>query len=206
MPALMRTLSAEHLLAHMEDGRAYRREELGLLSGAVDRDLKRLVREGKVTRAAPGLYYRTRVSRWGALPISSSELVRAFLRSEDFLLTSLDVFNGLGVGLTQLSNEFVVYNRKRIGKFKLDGHVYHFKRPHNFPRKEQVNNEYLLVDLLNNYEDLPEPPDGLWNSLRSCVREMSPTYLEQTARQYGKVSTNKKLKELLADEEKAAAT
>ena len=205
MLIVMRTPNAERLLAQMEDGRVYRREELGLLSSAVDRDLKRLVREGRVTRAAPGLYYRTRTSRWGALPASSPEVVRAFLKSDDFLLTSLDVFNGLGVGLTQLPNEFVVYNRKRVGKFKLDGQVYHFKRPHNFPRKEQVNREYLLVDLLNNYSDLPDPPDGLWISLKFCIKEMSRKCLEQAAQQYGKVSANKKLKELLADEEKAAA-
>jgi hypothetical protein len=108
----------------MKPGRVYRRAELTSLSKAVDRDLKQLVKRGVVRKAAAGLYYRPLESRWALVPADTHELVRAFLNTNDFLVTSLNVFNQLGVGLTQMVNATMVYNRKRVGKFILDGTVY----------------------------------------------------------------------------------
>lgn len=192
----MRVKRSDRLLQAITEGRVYRRDELAAFSKAVDRELKQLVKEGRVMKAAPGLYFKPVNSRFGWLPPKQEELVRAFLKTEDFLLTSLNHFNGLGVGLTQLSNEMLVYNRKRVGKFKLCGLTYNFKRPSNFPTPGEVNEEFLLVDLLNNYDDLLEPPDRLWSSLKRKVGTLRTDELVKAAHRFGKARTNKMLKEL----------
>lgn len=192
----MRTTNADNLFKAMKPGRVYRRAEFVQFSKAVDRDLEKLVTAGLVRQPAAGLYYRSKKSRWGDLPAEVSELVRAFLKTDDFLLTSLDVYNPLGVGLTQLSNVQVVYNRKRAGEFVLDGMKYQFKRPHNYPSK--LTKEYLYVDLLNNWDNLLEPPDDLEKRLQKRLKELPPKKLEKLVRSYGKVSTQKMIQELTA--------
>ena len=195
----MKERASKKLYEQMKKGRVYRRDELSSLSSSVDRELKELVSKNLVVKAASGLYYRPKMSRFGALAPESNEMVRAYLKSDDFLLTTLNVFNGLGVGLTQLVNEYVVYNRKRVGKVKLNGFNYYFKRPTNFPKKKDVNEEYLFVDLLNNYKDLPDPPDKLWDSLKHKVKELPYDKLVKLSQQYGKASTQKMLGELTAN-------
>ncbi|MCO6429724.1 MAG: hypothetical protein J5J00_02605 [Deltaproteobacteria bacterium] len=195
----MKVSQSQKLYEQMKEGRVYRREELTAFSKSLDRELKELVKDKRVTKAAAGLYYRPKMSRFGPLSPKSTDLVRAFLKTDDFLLTTLNVFNGLGVGLTQMVNEYVVYNRKRHGKFKLDGLTYYFKRPPNFPKKNEVSDEYLFVDLLNNYDELPDPPDDLWDSLQAKVREFPHKKLERLSDRYGKASTKKLLKELTAN-------
>jgi len=191
----MRTSTADKLLANMKPGRVYRRSQLAALSKAVDRDLKRLVERNLIRKAAAGIYYRPKQSRWGEVPADIHELVRAFLKSDDFLVTSLNVFNSLGVGLTQMVNAAMVYNRKRTGKFVLDGMIYEFKRPGNYPAK--VTEEYLYVDLLNNFEDLPERPDNFELLLRKRLLPFSRKKLGRCAQFYGKSKTQKMLQELM---------
>ena len=195
----MRIRNSDRLLEAMEEGRVYRREELAAFSKSVDRELKQLVKSERVRKAAAGLYFRPKDSEFGWLPPKQEELVRAFLKTDDFLLTSLNYFNGLGVGLTQLVNEMLVYNRKRVGKFKLGGLVYNFQRPPNFPKPKEVNEEFFFVDLLNNYDDLLEPPEKLWDSLKRKARGLRKDELLRTANRFAKARAGKMLKELIAD-------
>lgn len=190
----MRATNADNLFKAMKPGRVYRRAELAQFSTAVDRDLKVLVKRELLRRPAAGLYYRPRKSRWGDVPADTHELVRAFLNTDDFLVTSLNVFNQLGVGLTQMVNATMVYNRKRVGKFVLGGRTFQFKRPVNYPRK--VTTEFLYVDLLNNFEDLPERPENLEALLKERLMHTSRSKLQKNARAYGKLSTQRMLQEL----------
>ena len=82
----MKVTGAQMLKAKMKRGRVYRREEIYAFSSAVDRDLKLLVEEGGVVKAGPGLYYRPRISEEGPLPAEDRELVKAFLKDDNFLL------------------------------------------------------------------------------------------------------------------------
>jgi len=193
----MRLNNATRLFEQMKAGRVYRREELAMFSTAVDRDLKRLVEDGRVEKVGPGLYHNPVVSRFGPLPPKQVEVVRAFLKTDDFLLTSLNYFNGLGVGLTQLSNEMLVYNRKRVGKFTFAGLVYNFQRPPNFPNWNETSEEYLFVDLLNNFDNLHEAPEQLEDALKQKATTLKKKDLLRVASRYGKVRANKKLEELL---------
>lgn len=81
-------------------------------------------------------------------PAKPEKLVETFLGDDRFLMVSPNAFNGLGVGTTQLYNEPVVYNRKRHGKFTLDGRVYDFRMRPSVPKR--LSKEVLLVDLLHN--------------------------------------------------------
>lgn len=193
----MKPKRASQLFEKMEEGRVYRREELAAFSKSVDRELMQLVKEDRVKKAAPALYYRPRMSRFGTLPPKQTEVVRAFLKTDDFLLTSLNNFNGLAVGLTQLTNEMVVYNRKRVGKFRLAGMVYYFQRPPNFPKPTESNEEYIFVDLLNNYDSVYEAPDYFDKALKRKAKLLRKDELLKAALLYGKARANKMLKELL---------
>ena len=197
----MRVKKAQKLLAKMEEGHVYRREELVAFSRSVDRELGQLCSQGQVRKAAAGLYYKPKPSRFGGLSATQTEVVRGFLKTNDFLLTSLNVFNGLAVGLTQLTNEMLVYNRKRFGKFKLAGLVYNFQRPKNFPMPSEFNEEYLFVDLLNNIDNVHEAPETerFMKSLKRKAGELRQKELCEASQKYAKVSANKLLKELTAD-------
>ncbi len=180
----------EELLAKwMKPGRVYRRMELTSLSPKLSRDLGNLLREKVLVHAARGLYYRPEKTKVGPLPASPKELVRAFLNDDEFLLTSLDAYNSLGLGLTQLYNETIVYNRKRHGQFVLDGRRFSFRRPRNFP--ETLSREFLFVDVLNNRSELLEDTSQLEQRLAARVKELDLDKLLFCARHYGKVSTKK---------------
>lgn len=191
----MKVKTYQKLYEQMTAGKVYRREELVSFSPAVDRELKALVKSGLVRKPAAGLYYRPKKSKWGELPASPRELVRAFLKTDDFLLTSTNHYNSLSLGLTQLSNVSLVYNRKRVGRFKLGSLWYEFKRPVNYPKK--FGEEFLYVDLLNNLDMLPERSDELDDALQRKLTGVSSDKLLKSAELYGKRSTQKKLKELL---------
>jgi len=113
--------NSDKLKEAMEPGRVYRRQDLEGLSTAVDRELKTLVAANEVGKLSGGLYCRPKPSQWGALPPDDRELVRAFLKTNDFRLTSFNDFNVLGLGLTQVYTVYVVYNHKRAGTFTLGG-------------------------------------------------------------------------------------
>lgn len=191
----MKVKQSQRLYQQMKEGKVYRREELLSFSSALDRDLKELVSAGLVSKPASGLYYRPCKSRWGDVPASERELVRAFLKTDDFLMLSTNSYNSLPIGLTQLSNVVLVYNRRRVGRFVLDGLVFDFRRPINFPSK--LSTEFLYVDLLNNMEMLPEKSDELQSTLMRRLAELPHDKLEKQAQLYGKRRTQVKIKELL---------
>lgn len=107
--------NAEKLMDAMKLGKVYRRQDLEGFSASVDRDIKTLVDMGEVKKLSGGLYYRPRKNAFGNAPADEKELVRAFLKTDDFLLTSYSYFNRLGLGLTQVYGNYVVYNHKRAG-------------------------------------------------------------------------------------------
>ena len=132
---------------HLRPGRVYRREDLAKWSASVDRHLKTLVVAGDLKKLRYGMYYCPKKLAFGEAPASEHELVRAFLRTDHFVVSSPNLYNQLGLGTTQLYNKRVVYNQKRRGTFDLGGCVYQFERRMNVPRK--LSKEFLLVDLVN---------------------------------------------------------
>jgi len=177
------TKKTEEFKKHLKEGQTYRRAELAQWSNAVDRHLSVLLQEGFVQKLSPGLYYVPKKSVFGVVPPDDEALVRTFLKEDDFLLTSPNAYNSLGVGTTQLYNTRVVYNHKRHGEFELGGKRFFFHSKHRFPKK--LTKEFLLVDLVNNLKNLAEDSDEILRKVMSKALSMDRNQLKQAVESYG---------------------
>jgi hypothetical protein len=188
--------STEKLKNAMLAGKVYRRKELAGFSTAVDRDLKTLVTAGEVQRLAGGLYYRPCTNPFGVTPPEDREIARAFLKTDDFLLTSYNYFNQLGLGLTQVHNHYMVYNHKRSGSFLLGGKQFKFRLVPAYPHK--LSKEFLLVDLLNNLKHLPDSADLVMRNLKSRLGDFDRQAVREQLARYGRAGTHAALEKAYA--------
>lgn len=179
------------LKKRLRPGQVYRRADLARLSNAVDRHLRDLLEEGRLVKAAPGLYMAPKKTRFGAAPADAKKLVERFLKDHRFLMVSPNDYNGLGVGTTQLYNETVVYNGKRHGRFDLDGRTYDFRRKSFFPNEASA--EFLLVDLLNNLKRLAEDEEAVTKRARERAADMDPAALKSAIEKFGGVRAKREL-------------
>lgn len=186
----------DQLKKHLRPGRVYRREDLAQWSKSVDRHARELLEQGVLTKLRSGLYYYPETSVFGQVPPDDAELVKSFLREDDFLLTSFNAYNSLGVGTTQLYNQSIVYNHKRHGVFTLGGRTFEFRRKPRFPKK--LTQEFLVVDLLNNLQELAEDEDSVRARALAKLQQLSAAAVRRAARQFGKVSTQKLVEQALS--------
>jgi len=191
----MQTSTLEQLKRHLRPGRVYRREDLLRWSHSLDRHLKELTVDGTLQKLRTGLYYYPRKFEFGEAPADEHELVKAFLRTDRFVVTSPNVYNQLGLGTTQLYNKRVVYNQKRHGTFPLGNRLVTFERRFNVPK--QLSPEFLLVDLVNELSELAEDQEAVFSRIRERAKEMNPRKLLRAVSLYGKYSTRKKFQEML---------
>ena len=187
---------------HLKPGRVYRRADLVQWSTAVDRHVAELVKEGVLEKLSKGIYHVPRKTVFGSAPPDEQELVRSFLKDDEFLITSPNAYNSLGVGTTQLYNKRVVYNHKRHGQFKLGGKEFFFHAKHRFPNK--LSSEFLLVDLLNNLNELAEDKEQVLNKALAKAKELPKKTLAQSVTRYGNVGTKRLLLPLLKEASHAA--
>lgn len=177
----------QELKKNLKSGGVYRRADLAQWSNAVDRHVAMLVEEGVLEKVSPGLYYVPKKTAFGDAPPDEETLVRTFLKGDDFLLTSPNVYNTLGVGTTQLYNKRVVYNHKRHGEFNLGGKSYFFHAKHRFPKR--LTQEFLLVDLVNNLDNLAEDKEELLKNVFVKASSMDAKRLKKSLDNYGNVKT-----------------
>ncbi len=182
-----------HLANELQAGRVYRREDLAGLSNAVDRHLQELVSTGMLKKLAQGLYYAPKQSRFGPLPPTDEQVVRGFLRENDFLVFSPSSYNTVGLGTTQLYNSTLVYNHKRHGVFKLGNRQFNFRVKPRFPKK--LTSEFLYVDLLNNLEELAEDRDSVLSQARTKLMSFNQPRLQEALDSYGNMATRKRVRE-----------
>lgn len=185
----------QELKKHLKRGRVYRRAELSKWSKSVDRHLDELVRYGILKKLSQGLYYYPEVTVFGEAPPEEEVLVRSFLKDKRFLITSLNEYNLLGVGTTQLYNGKTVYNHKRHGDFELGGMMYSFRVKPHFPSK--VTPEFLLVDLLNNIEHLAEDSNELVSKVHYKAKTMDTKKLKKSLLEYGSLKAKKLLEPVI---------
>ena len=88
---------------------------------------------------------RPRESRFGDVPPSDEDLLRAFLGDAPFVVTGPPAWNALGLGATALHVDTLVYNTKRSGAFRLGGRTLRLRRV-AFPENPPA--EWFVVDLL----------------------------------------------------------
>lgn len=192
----------DKLRMNLKPGEVYRREDLVKWTKSVDRHLEALQDDGTLQRVAQGLYYVPERSVFGVLPPDEYKLVRAFLKEDKFLLTSRTAYNSLGVGTTQLYNERVVYNRKRHETVKLGNRTFTFKKKPDFPLK--ANEEFLLVDLVNNLDLLEEDQNQVLQNVKVKVQGMDSRRMKRSLTDYGDAKTKKLLAPVI-DKAKSAA-
>ena len=189
--------AAERLKQQLRPGQVYRRAELAEFSSAVDRHLRQLVDAGALRKLRAGIYYCPQKSSFGEIPADEHKVVATFLKDDDFLVVSLNAYNALSLGTTQLYNERLVYNFKRDGRFELNGQKYYFLKSRRFPK--QVTEAFLLVDLVNNVELLAEDRDALKDRVAERARALGVDKVRRVARAYGKVATKKYFESLFND-------
>ena len=115
-------------------------------------------------------------------PPDDDVLVQSFLKDDHFYIASLNAYNSFGVGTTQLYNEKLVYNYKRDGRKVLNGrHFYFLKRP-RFPKKS--NEEFLLVDLVNNLHLLAEDTEEVLKHVAEKAQIMNKQNLMKAVHEY----------------------
>lgn len=183
------------LTKHLRPGQVYRRKDLARWSASVDRHLKQLLIEGRLEKVAGGLYMAPRKTRFGNAPATPEKLVRSFLGEDRFLMVSPSAFNGLGVGTTQLHNKPVVYNRKRHGRYKLDGRSYDFRMRATVPA--QLSQEVLLVDLLHNLDRLPEDRAEVLPRALERAKTMDKRRLARAVKDFGSARAERLLAPML---------
>lgn len=179
------------LVRHIRAGKVYRREDLLQYSTSVDRELQQLVTAGRLTKAAQGLYYAPRKSVFGDAPPAEEDLLVAFLKDKEFLSFNPSVYNSLRLGTTQLYNKTIVYNHKRHGKFRLGNREYDFRVKHRFPLPKQVTSEYLLVDMLNNFDELAEDKEHVFAIARRKLPQFDVNKLRKALQDYGSAATRR---------------
>jgi hypothetical protein len=185
----------QELKKHLKRGKVYRRADLSKWSKSVDRHLDELVQLGTLQKLSQGLYYYPQVTVFGETPPEEDVLVHSFLKDKRFLVTSLNAYNTLGVGTTQLYNSKTVYNHKRHGDFNLGGMTFSFRVKPHFPLK--ATPEFLLVDLLNNLDQLAEDPKEVVSNVRSKAKTMDPKKLKKSLQEYGSAKAKKMLESVL---------
>jgi hypothetical protein len=182
-----------HLADALKAGHVYRREDLARLSTAVDRHLRELVTVGKLQKLAQGLYHVPKQSSFGLLPPADDDVVKGFLRDNEFLVFSPSSYNTVGLGTTQLYNQTLVYNHKRHGVFRLGNRQFDFRVKPRFPKKLSL--EFLFVDLLNNLEELAEDRDVVLNHARKKLPSFDLARLQTAVNSYGNMATRKRFRE-----------
>ena len=188
----------EQVKSHLQEGKVYRRADLERWSNAVDRHLSQLQQAGVLMKLSGGLYYRPKMTVFGAAPADDETLVEAFLKDHRFLLTSPNLYSALGLGMTQLYNETVVYNHTRHGLFRLGGRTFRFVMKPHFPVKPTL--EFLLVDVVNNLDQLAEDREQALKQVQNKARSMDKDALAKAAQEYGGVRARKFFSKALADD------
>lgn len=173
----------------LRPGKAYRRADLAQWSSAVDRHIQASVRDGKLVKLSGGLYSVPKQTVFGKAPADDAALIEAFLKGSPYLKVSPNLYNGLGVGTTQLHNKTVVYNHKRHGRFKLGGREFEFRMKPRLPAK--LTSEFLLVDLVNNLAELGEDRAATLARVKDAAQRYPAARLKRAAEDYGKVGTRK---------------
>lgn len=187
----------------MKPGRVYRRQDLKSATTAIDRDLKTIVACGRARKLAGGLYCLTGTKPFGAASPEEKELVRAFLKSGDFLLASHNDFDQLGLGPTQPYDSRVVYNHKRSGDFLLGGKRFRFRIVRAYPKS--LSTEYLLVDLLNHAGKFPGVADRIIENMSSNPGTPDCEKLAACLARYGSLRARDLLRGILKKQEEETA-
>ena len=158
-------------LLPLDPGQVYRTRDLARWSRNPTRLAARLVERGSLRRLGWGLYMRPRASRFGDVPPSDEDLLRAFLVDAPFVVTGPPAWNALSLGATALHADTLVYNTKRSGAFRLGGRTFRLRRV-AFPENPPA--EWFVVDLLQHADEAGVSRPGGRGCRRASARRGAP--------------------------------
>ncbi len=187
--------SLQLLKNYLKPGTVYRRKDLISLSSNIDRHLAALVKEGFLKKLQHSLYLCPENSIYGEVLPSDQELLKKYLKDENFVVYGLSVFNALGLGTNQLYNKIIVFNRKRVGEATIAGRTYYFHRWREAPKK--LSKEFLVVELLNRMNSLAENKEEVLINLKNKLHTFEQDELKYSVEHYGTLSTQLKYLALL---------
>lgn len=172
----------------LSPGRVYRTRELSRWGRNPTRLASRLVREGVLRPLAKGLYLHPKVGRFGPVPPTDEELMRAFLDGGRFVFSGPEVWNTLGLGSTAAFSARLVYNEKRSGTFTFAGRRFLLRRV-RFPRRP--TSEWFVVDLLEHHDSAGVSRERLERNLARALEEgrFGLRALRRAAERYGTKAT-----------------
>lgn len=181
----------------------YRTKQFAQWGKNPSRLVQRLVEEGQLRELAHGLYYAPGKGRFGVVPPRDDELLRAFLETDDYVLTGPPAWTALGLGATAMFARALVYNRKRSGEFELGGRTFLLRRvafPANPPR------EWFAIDLIEHQEMAGVAAAALAAGLVREVRErrLDPAVLAEMATAYGTQATLALVRQCIRHAQEAA--
>jgi len=168
------------------------RASSALRSSNPTRFAQRLVAAGQLQALAHGLFVSLKPSRFGPVPPSDHELMRAFLDDTPFVLTGPERWNALGLGTSVFFAATLVYNTKRSGTFTLGGRRFLLRRV-AFPK--QPSPEWFVVDLLQHAEQAAADRDDLTQALGRALHQgrFDADRLRTMAREYGSKDTQSRV-------------
>jgi len=181
----------DELKSHLRKGNIYKRDELQKWSSSIDRHLSELTGDGVLKKVGPGLYHFPKKNAFGFEPPADELLIKKFLDNDNFLITSFNSYNALGVGTTQLYNKQIVYNHLRSGDIRLGNKLFTFKKKSAFPPKP--TKEFLVVDLINNLDSLAEDQPKILEKVLEKATSLDKHSLRHAIEKYGTPKTRKLL-------------
>lgn len=145
-----------------------------------------------------GLFAHAEKTRFGAVPPTDGELMRAFLGDAPFVFTGPERWNALGLGATALSTERLVYDTKRTGTFDLGGSRFRLRRV-AFPAAPTP--EWFVVDLLEHSEQAGASRGDLVAALGRSLRtgNFDRSTLREMAARFGTKRTVRLVESALAE-------
>jgi hypothetical protein len=172
----------------LQPGRVYRTRDMKPWTANAPRTARRLVREGRLVALAQGLYACPKRGRFGAVPATDEEILRAFLGGSAFIITGPDRWNALGLGTTAMFAMPLVYNTKRSGTFTFGGRSFLLRRV-AFPPNPSP--EWFVVDLFENAEQAGASRAELGHALGEAVGrgDLDRDRLREMAERFGTKAT-----------------
>lgn len=150
---------------------------------AVVRTLQRMAESGELRKMAKGKYYKPRITVFGELKPSPSQIAKDFLSTGDKItgyLTGNSIFSSLGL-TTQISSKIEIGTNKYRHPTEREGYKISFVLQRNIITKENIP-VLRLLDCIRCVREIPATtPDDAVRRIIELVRSMDATAITMMA-------------------------
>ena len=116
--------------------------------------LERMTKSGELVRLAKGLYYKPKVTNYGVVPISDSEIINYYVKNRSGMVIGYLLFNSKGI-TTQISKRVEILSNHLAENKKQVANISVTRVDLNFDESLVAMIEFLeILQELNNIEDI----------------------------------------------------